>query len=142
MLLRSFKVDKKGNISILALVLVIFLAFLFLLVFDLCRILVAREMAKKASDAASLAAAQNLIFFENVNLKKVANKMAKENNCDLVECYWDYDQVTVIVEKKLNFVLIDKLTPKYSRVQSASTVKVIYPWDSQFGFCKSYKFSY
>ena len=142
MLLESFKNDKKGNISILALVLVIFTAFLFLLVFDLCQIFVARENTKNASDAASLAAAQNLVFFEGKDLKEIVQKVAEKNNCVLVDCIYGYDEVVVIVEKEVNFILIGSFTSKYNKVESASKAKVIYPWDKRFGFCKYYKFDY
>jgi len=142
MLIESLKNNRKGNISILALVSVIFIAFLFLLVFDLCQIFVARENTKNSSDAASLAVAQNLVFFESKNLKEIAQKVVKKNNCILVDCIYDYDEVVVIAEEKLNFILISKFTSKYNRVQSISKTKVIYPWDRRFGFCKYYKFDY
>lgn len=140
--MESFKNNRKGNISILALVSVIFIAFLFLLVFDLCQIFAARENTKNASDAASLAVAQNLVFFESKNLKEIAQKVVEKDNCTLVDCICDYDEVVVIAEKKLNFILISKFTSKYNRVQSISKTEVIYPWDRRFGFCKYYKFDY
>ena len=142
MILEGLKNNRKGNISILALVIVIFIAFLFLLDFDLCQIFAARENTKNASDAASLAVAQNLVFFESKNLKEIAQKVVEKNNCILIDCIYDYDEVVVIAEEKLNFILISKFTSKYNRVQSISKTKVIYPWDRRFGFCKCYKFDY
>lgn len=118
------------------------MCFLFLVVFDLCRVFVAREITKNVSDSASLAVAQNLIFFENDNLEEIAKKIAEENKCKLIELRRDYDEIVVVVERELNFILIDKFTSKFSRVQSTSKTKVIYPWDSKFNYCKSYKFSF
>ncbi len=140
--MESFKNNRKGNISILALVSVIFITFLFLLVFDLCQIFIARENTKNASDAASLAVAQNLVFFESKNLREIAQKVVEKNKCILVDCIYDYDEVVVIAEEELNFILISKFTSKYNRVQSISKTEVIYPWDRRFGFCKYYKFDY
>ncbi|MBC8389006.1 MAG: hypothetical protein ISS13_03495 [Actinobacteria bacterium] len=142
MLLNIIKSKNNGNISILALVLTTLFAFLFLLVFDLCKIFVGREMTKNASDAASMAAAQNLLFFEDVDCKKIAAEIANENGCVLIDCSYNYNEVVVIVEKKLDFVLIDIFTAKYCRVQAMSKSEIIYPWDDQFGFCKYYKFRY
>lgn len=142
MLFRSLKNRIKGNISIFALVLVVMFSFLLLLVFDLCKIFVVREITKRASDSAALSSAQNLIFFEDINLDYIAKKIAEENGCRLVKCKASYDEVIVVVEKDINFLLVSYFIPLGDKVQSVSKVKVIYPWDSRFGFCKSYKFEY
>jgi len=142
MLLANIKTSKSGNISVLTMAVTIFFSFLFLLIFDSCQIFAARESTKNASDAASLAVAQNLIFFEDLDCRAVASEIAEKNNCVIIDCVCSYDEVVVTAEKKLNFILLDKVTSKYNRVQSISKVKVIYPWDSQFGFCKYYKFGY
>ncbi len=75
MLLENLKAKNKGNISFLTLAVVVIFTVLFLLIFDLCRIFIAREETKNASDAASLAVAQNLLFFENLNCNKIARPM-------------------------------------------------------------------
>ncbi len=142
MLLNSLRIQNRGNVSLLTLVILSVFAVLFMFIFDLCRIFIAREVTKKASDAASLAVAQDLLFFENQDYSRAAKKVAAINNCILIECSCGYDEVTVTVEKKLDFILIDKLMPGYSRVKSTSKAKVIYPWEEQFDYCKSYKFSY
>ena len=141
MLLKNLKTQKRGNISFLTLTAVIIFAVLFLLIFDLCQVFIAREETKKASDAASLAVAQNLLFFENLDCNKMAEEVTQRNNCTLVECRHDYDEVQVTVERKLDFVLADKLISKYS-IKSTSKAKVIYPWDGQFDYCDSYEFIY
>src|SRR4030043_1370219 len=125
MLLKNLKTQKRGNISFLTLTAVIIFAVLFLLIFDLCQVFIAREETKKASDAASLAVAQNLLFFENLDCNKMAEEGTQRNNCTLVECRHDYDEVQVTVERKLGFILVDKLISKCS-VKSTSRAKVIY----------------
>jgi secretion/DNA translocation related TadE-like protein len=142
MLLKNLKTQKRGNISFLTLTAVIIFAVLFLLIFDLCQVFIAREETKKASDAASLAVAQNLLFFENLDCNKMAEEVTQRNNCTLVECRHDYDEVQVTVERKLDFILVDKFISKYSSVKSTSRAKVIYPWDGQFDYCDTYEFVY
>ena len=136
------KGNSKGNISMLALFLTMFFAFLFMVCIDLCRIYIARELTKDAADAASLSIAQNLLFFENFDYKNAAEEISSKNKCGLVECYLDYDEVVVIMEKKLNFILIDKFFPESCTVKSISKTKIIYPWDDYFGFCKNYEFNF
>ena len=142
MLLGNIKNKNKGNISMLALFLTMFFAFLFMVCIDLCRIYIARELTKGAADAASLSIAQNLLFFENFDYKNAAEEISSKNKCELVECYLDYDEVVVIMEKKLNFILIDKFFPESCTVKSISKTKIIYPWDDYFGFCKNYEFNF
>lgn len=142
MLLENLKEQNKGNISFLTLAVVVIFTVLFLLIFDLCQIFIAREETKNASDAASLAVAQNLLFFENPDCNKIAEEVVCRNNCILVECRYDYDEVLVTVERKLDFILVDKFISKYCSVRSTSKAKVIYPWDGQFNYCNTYKFSY
>jgi len=142
MLLKNLKTQNNGNISFLTLSVVIIFAVLFLLIFDLCQIFIARESTKNAADSASLAIAQNLLFFENLSCKTIADKIVSKNNCKLVGCKYNYDEVVVTVEKELNFILIDRLIPKYSKVRSTSKAKVIYPWDNKFSYCSTYKFGY
>ncbi|MBU4293961.1 MAG: Tad domain-containing protein [Actinobacteria bacterium] len=146
MLLSSIKNKNKGkdkgNISMLALFLTIFFAFIFMVCIDLCRIYIARELTKGAADAASLSIAQNLLFFENFDYKNAAEEISSKNKCELVECYLDYDEVVVSMEKKLNFILINKFFPESCTVKSISKTKIIYPWDDYFGFCKNYEFNF
>ncbi len=142
MLLKNLKIQNGGNISILILTAVLVFAVLFLLMFDLCNIFIAREVTKNASDAASLAVAQNILFLENLNLNEIAGKTAGMSGCILVECKCDYDEVLVTVEKELDFILIGRLMPGYGRVRSTSKARVIYPWEEQFDYCRSYRFSY
>ncbi|MDD5622768.1 MAG: Tad domain-containing protein [Actinomycetota bacterium] len=142
MLLKDLKMQNRGNISFLAMAAVIIFSILFLLIFDLCHIFIAREETKNASDAVSLAVAQNLLFFEDSDCSEIAEEMARKNNCILIEYSYDYDNVIVTVEKTFNFVLIDRFSANISSIRSTSETKVIYPWDDRFGYCKTYKFGY
>jgi len=136
------KENNKGNISMLALFLTMFFAFLFMVCIDLCRIYIARELTKDAADATSLSIAQNLLFFENFDYKNAAEEISSKNKCELVQCYLDYDEVVVSMEKKLNFILIDKFFQESCTVKSTSKARIIYPWDDYFGFCKNYEFNF
>lgn len=142
MLLKSLRIQNRGNTSFLVLAAVTVFAVLFIFIFDLCRIFIAREVTKNASDAASLAAAQDLLFLSDQDCVSAADKATAINNCRLIECRSDYDEVTVTVEKKLNFILLSRLIPGYSSIRSTSKAKVVYPWDEHYGYCKSYEFSY
>ncbi len=142
MLLRHLKIQNSGNITFLALVVVTMFSILFLVIFDICQIFVVREETKNASDAASLAVAQNLLFFENPDCLRIAEKVARSNNCTLVECICNYDEVIVTVEKRVRFVLINKFVTEYGMVKATSKVEVVYPWDEQFNYCNSYKFGF
>lgn len=142
MLLKDLKTQNKGNISFLAMAAVIVFSILFLLIFDLCHIFIAREETKNASDAVSLAVAQNLLFFEDQDCSMIAEEMARKNNCILIEYSYDYDDVIVTVEKTFDFIFIDKFIANSGSIRSTSKTKVIYPWDDRFGYCKTYKFGY
>jgi len=142
MLLKDLNTQKRGNISFLVLAVVIIFSILFLLIFDLCQVFVAREETKNASDAVSLAVAQNLLFFEDSYCNMIAEELARKNNCVLVGYSYDYDNVIVTVEKTPDFVLIDKFMTKNSSIRSTSKTNVIYPWDDRFGYCRTYEFGY
>jgi len=142
MLLKDLKYKNSGNVTFLSLALLAVFSFLFIVIFDACQIFIAREETKKASDAASLAVAQNLLFFEIPECYKIAEEVAKLNNCFLVECSCVYDEVVVTAGKKIRFIFLDKFIKKGDTATSTSTSKVVYPWDEQLGYCDSYRFSY
>lgn len=134
--------NNSGNVALLVLVMVTVLSILFLAILDICQIFKVREETKNASDAASLAVAQNLLFFEKPDCIRVAEEVSLLNNCVLVECICSYDEVTVTVKKDVEFFLIDKFIEGYSMIESTSKTKVVYPWDEKFNYCNSYRFSF
>jgi len=142
MSLNNLKRQDRGNISFLTLAVIAVFAILFMFIFDFCRIFIAREVTKNASDAASLAVAQDLLFFKIFDCNRSAEKTAALNNCVLVECRCEYDEVVVTVEKEFDLVLLDRLIPGCSKVRSISKTEVIYPWEEQSGCCRSYEFGY
>lgn len=142
MLLKKIKSDNQGNISLLTLGLLVVFSVFFIVLFDICQIFIVREETKKASDAASLAAAQNLLFFEKKDCSRIAEDVAQLNGCSLVGYSCNYDEVMVTVEKKVDFIILDKFTGEHSMVTSKSRAGVIYPWDEQFDYCDYYRFKY
>ncbi len=132
----------KGNITIITLIITITILIIFISFFDLCRIFIAREETKNAADAVSLAISQNLIFFEKKEIKEIAYKVLSKYDCELIDCQIAYDEVVVIVGKKINLIILDKFNQKYSVVNSISRAKVIYPWDKSFNYCKYYKYNH
>ena len=140
--IKKIKNEEPGNISVLALVIILLLAFLFLVLGDICRIFVAREATKKAADAVALAVSQDVLFFETDAVISTAEIYADRNSCRLTGLELSYDEVTVTVDKKIDFLIIKNIYPDGCTVSSSSCVRVIFPWDEHFGFCKSYRFSY
>ena len=140
--IQNIIMQDSGNTALLVLVIVVILSILFLVVLDICQVFKVREETKNASDAASLAVAQNLLFFEKPDCIKVAEEVTRLNNCILVECICSYDSVTVTVEKSVKFFLIDKFIGGDSMVKSTSKTEVVYPWDEKFNYCDSYRFSF
>ena len=137
----SFK-SQGGNITILALALIVFFAFVFLVLSDFCRIFIARSETKKAADSAALAVSQNLLFFEVDSAQSIAKNIVEKNNCDLAEVYIGYDEATVFVKKEVEFIFLKFAGFNSCDITSYSKAAVIYPWDESLGLCKSYRFGY
>jgi hypothetical protein len=134
--------DSTGNISILLLTLTLFFLILFIPVFDIFQLYIAREHTKNASDAIALAAAQNLLYFDKDKIVEIAYKISIENNCDIDSIEFNYDEVIVTTVKKVEFIFIGKIIRNSSLIYSTSKVKVTYPWDEKFKNCKSFKFEF
>jgi hypothetical protein len=134
--------NSNGNISILSIILIFLFAILFLFITDFLRIFTAREITKNASDAAVLAIAQYILYFKNSDYEETAKEILKKNNCFLDCLDFSYDELTVTAGKEMKFLLIDKFFPGKFKIKSKSKVKILYPWDDFFGYCKFYKFNY
>lgn len=140
---KSLKCSQNGNISVMAIFFVIFFAFIFLLLSDFCRIFVIRSVTKKASDSASLAVSQQLLFFKSEDeLKNMARQIVEQNKCGLRNFAVSYDEIIVSAERKLDFVLLQYFGTDGCMVYSVSKSKVIYPWDEELGLCRRYRFEY
>ena len=131
-----------GNITIMALVLVLFFAFVFLVLSDFCRVFIARSETKKAADSAALAVSQNLLFFDVDSGQSLAKNIVEQNNCSLAEVYIGYDQATVFAKKEVRFIFLKFAGFNSCEITSYSKAVVIYPWDESLGLCKSYRFGY
>jgi len=142
MLLRKEVAGNFGNISFLTMAVTVFLSILFVVIFDICQIFIAREETKNASDAASLAAAQNLLFFDSSRCCEIAGEVVELNGCSMTGCSSGYDETVVEAEKSVRFIILDKLFEGSSKVSSVSRAKVLYPWDGYFNCCDSYEFDY
>ena len=137
----SFK-SQGGNITIPALALIVFFAFVFLVLSDFCRIFIARSETKKAADSAALAVSQNLLFFDADSAESLAKNIVEQNNCSLAEVYISYDQATVFAKKEVEFIFLKFAGFNSCEITSSSKAAVIYPWDESLGLCKSYRFGY
>jgi hypothetical protein len=131
-----------GNITVLALVLIVFFAFVFLALSDFCRIFIARSETKKAADSAALAVSQNLLFFDVDSAQSIAKNIVEKNNCSLAEVYVGYDEATVFAKKEVKFIFLKLAGFNSCEITSYSKATVIYPWDESLGLCKSYRFGY
>ncbi|MCL4376910.1 MAG: pilus assembly protein TadG-related protein [Actinobacteria bacterium] len=139
---QQIRSSSRGNISIILGVLVLMFAVLFVSIFDIFQLYIAREHTKNASDAATLAAAQNLLFFEQEKILEIANEISRKNDCDLQLIEFNYDEIVVRTFKKVNFIFIGRILKNNCTVYSTSRIKVTYPWDVKFNNCKSFRFEF
>ncbi len=138
----SNKTSISGNISIISLISIAVVAFIFFILTDICRIFIIREMTKNTADAIALSCAQDILFFEVDKTESLAQDMAERNSCKLLEIKIFYDRVFVSVEKELHFVMLKSFYPEGCTISSSSSATVIFPWDESFEYCDSYLFSY
>ncbi|MGM0366040.1 MAG: pilus assembly protein TadG-related protein [Actinomycetota bacterium] len=133
---------QRGNISLILMAATVLLFIFFLVLFDVCRIFVAREETKNASDSAVLAASQNLLYFDKDQCRSIAGEVVKEYGCSLIYLEIGYDEIEACAEKELNLFIAHRFVGGDSRVRSVSRSRVIYPWDWRFNYCEYYKFDF
>jgi hypothetical protein len=131
-----------GNLSILLAVSTLIAALLFVSLFDIFELYIAREHTKNASDAIALAVAQNLLFFDGDEIIIITDEISKKNNCEIDSIEFDYDEITVTTFKKVKFLFAGKVLKKGDMVYSTSKAKVTYPWDERFKNCDLYIFEF
>jgi hypothetical protein len=132
----------KGNLSILMAVLTLMAALLFVSVFDIFQLYIAREHTKNASDAIALAVAQNLLFFDEDEILIITDEISKKNDCEIDSIKFGYEEITVTTVKRVKFMFAGKILKNSDTVYSTSKVKVTYPWDERFKNCDSFKFEF
>jgi len=122
--------------------LIILFSFIFLLLTDFTRIFILRSEVKKAANSAALAAGQDILYLRPEGVSRTAEQAALANGCDFENIIISYDEVTVEISKKINFLLISKIGPDSIRVYASSKVKVIFPWDEKFDSCERIRFDF
>lgn len=131
-----------GSSTVVILVMVLVFLVLFTGILDVCRILICRERTRNAADAAALAVAQEMVFFEYQELESIAEKMVDSHRCRLESLNITYDMVTVSAVSEIKLLLLDGFTGDAWNIRSASSVEVIYPWDRRLGLYRYYEFSF
>jgi hypothetical protein len=131
-----------GNAAIISVAALFVVCVFALLLTDLLRIYIAREEAKNASDAASLAITQKLLFFESDGLEEEAKETIFKNNCKFHDMEVLYDEVSVTAKKEVKYLFLGNIFIKESIIYCTSSAKVIYPWDESLGRCKSLVFEF
>lgn len=134
--------SSEGNLSILLALLTLMAALLFVSVFDIFALYIAREHTKNASDAIALAVAQNLLFFDEDEILIITDEISKKNSCEIDSIKFGYDEITVTTVKRVKFMFAGKILKKGDTVYSTSKVKVTYPWDERFKNCDSFIFEF
>ena len=100
----SFLKSTKGNLSILMAFSTLIAAILFVSIFDIFALYIAREHTKNASDAIALALAQNLLFFNEDEIFIITEKISKKNDCEIDSVKLGYEEITVTTVKKVKFI--------------------------------------
>ena len=140
--IQIFLKNTKGNLSILMALLTLMAALLFISVFDIFQLYIAREHTKNASDAIALAVAQNLLFFEEDEIFIITDEISKKNNCEIDSIKFSYEEITVTTVKTVKFIFAGKILKNNGTVYSTSRVKVTYPWDEKFKNCDWFEFDF
>ncbi len=133
---------QRGNVSLILMTATVILFLFFLMLFDVCRLFIARETAKNASDSAVLAASQNLLYFDRDKCEKIARRVAEEYGTRLLYLNVEYDEIEACMEKEPDLLIIGHFLSQGARVRSISRSRVIYPWDFEFNYCQYYKFDF
>ena len=140
--IQIFLKNTKGNLSILMALLTLMSALLFVSMFDIFQLYIAREHTKNASDAIALAVAQNLLFFEEDEIFIIIDEISKKNDCEIDSINFSYEEITVTTVKTVRFIFAGKILKNSRTVYSTSSVKVSYPWDEKFKNCDSFEFDF
>lgn len=140
--IQVFLKNTKGNLSILMVLLTLIAALLFVSVFDILQLYIAREHTKNASDAIALAVAQNLLFFEEDEIFIITDEISKKNDCEIDSIKFSYEEITVTTVKTVKFIFAGKILKNSGMVYSTSRVKVTYPWDEKFKNCDWFEFDF
>ena len=142
MVIKIIRGRQDGSSAVVILVMILVFLVLFTGILDVCRILICRERTRNAADAAALAVAQEMVFFEYQELESIAEKMARRHRCRLESLNIAYDMVTVSMVSEIKLLLLDRFTGDVWNIRSASSAEVIYPWDRRLGLYRYYEFNF
>lgn len=115
-----------GNVTILSITITIVLIVFTPFIIDVAILFKTRADAKSASDAASLAAAQEILFLEDG--ENIAKAIAEKNSAKLVS-YFAYDNEVIVTTSKIaNFIFIDSFIKDTIEIKATSSSEVKFPW--------------
>ncbi|MBU2597575.1 MAG: hypothetical protein KKC53_00095 [Actinobacteria bacterium] len=117
---------QRGNVTILSITITIVLIVFTPFIIDVAILFKTRADAKSASDAASLAAAQEILFLEDG--ENVAKAIAEKNNAKLVSYFANNNEVIVTTSKIANFIFIDNFIKGSIEIKATSSSEVKFPW--------------
>jgi len=115
-----------GNVAILSITITIVLIVFTPFIIDVAILFKTRADAKSASDAASLAAAQEILFLEDG--ENVAKFTAEKNNTKLVSYFANNNEVIVTTSKIAKFIFIDNFMKDSIEIKATSSSEVKFPW--------------
>lgn len=116
-----------GNLTILSITVAMILVLFTPFIIDVAILLKTRADAKSAADAASLAAAQEILFLENG--EDVARDVAEMNNTKLISYSVENNETVVTVSKTANLIFIDNLIKNSIEIKATSSSEIRLLWE-------------
>jgi len=120
---------QSGNVAILSITVVIILMIFTPFIIDIAILFKTRADAKLASDAASLAAAQEILFLEKG--EDAARAITEKNGANFISYLVDDNKVIVTTSKVANFIFIDNFIKDSIEIRATSSSEVKFPWQEE-----------
>ena len=108
-----------GNLTILSIAVAMILILFTPFIIDVAILLKTRADAKSAADAASLAAAQEIL----------ARAVAEMNNTKLISYSVKNNETVVTVSKTANLIFIDNFIKNSIEIKATSSSETRFPWE-------------
>ena len=116
-----------GNLTILSITVAMILILFTPFIIDVAILLKTRADAKTAADAASLAAAQEILFLENG--EDVARAVAEMNNTKFISYFVEDNETVVTVSKTANLIFIDNFIKNSIEIKATSSSETRLLWE-------------
>lgn len=116
-----------GNLTILSIAVAMILILFTPFIIDVAILLKTRADAKSAADAASLAAAQEILFLENG--EDVARAVAEMNNTKFISYSVKNNETVVTVSKTANLIFIDNFIKNSIEIKATSSSETRFLWE-------------